>query len=121
MGVVDPLEVVSGRVEPEVFQQCISAGADMHLAKPVNFEHLALAIEAIAQRTSGARAAPTAWTLNRRSHVLIAPDDTRVELSEGRLAVLECFAQAAREPVTREALHAKSGGGHVFRAPLKSI
>ena len=150
--------VVSGRVEPEVFQQCISAGADMYMAKPVNFEHLALAIEAIARRTSAAVAVPTAWTLDRRSHVLITPDGTRVELSEGHLAVLECFAQAAGEPVTREALHAKlgrtpevdgadslnstifrlrrrienatsvasplhakSGVGYVFRAPLKSI
>jgi two-component system OmpR family response regulator len=59
--------------------------------------------------------------LDRRSHVLIAPDVTRVELSECHLAELECFAQAAGEHVTREALHAKAGVGYVFRAPLGSI
>ena len=96
--------VVSGRLEPEVFQQCVDAGADMYMAKPVNFEHLALAIEAIARRTSGAGPIDSPWMLDRAARQLIAPGGTRIDLSEGHLAVLECFAQANGEAVTREAL-----------------
>ncbi|OYY65199.1 MAG: hypothetical protein B7Y51_03425 [Burkholderiales bacterium 28-67-8] len=103
--------VVSGRLEPEVFQQCTDAGADMYMAKPVNFEHLALAIEAIARRTSGPEPSNAPWTLDRAARQLIAPGGKRVDLSDGHLAVLECFAQADGEPVTREALRLKLGGG----------
>ena len=37
------LLVVSGRLAPDVFQQVINAGADMYLAKPVQFEQVTLA------------------------------------------------------------------------------
>ncbi len=150
--------VASGRLEQEVFQQCIEAGADMYMAKPVNFEHLALAIEAIARRVSGPRANEVPWMLDRAARQLVAPGGTRIDLSEGHLTVLECFAQADGETVTRETLrqklaggeevegldslnstifrlrrrienatsgpsplHAKSGVGYEFRAPLKAI
>ena len=39
--------VVSGRLAPDVFEQAIGAGADMYLAKPANFEQVALAVEAV--------------------------------------------------------------------------
>jgi two-component system, OmpR family, response regulator len=101
--------VVSGRLAPDVFEQAIGAGADMYLAKPVNFEQVAMAIEAVSRRVEMASPTHTPWKLDRRSRQLIAPDGARIDLSEGHLAVLECFSEADGEPVTRDALRMNLG------------
>ena len=73
--------VVSGRSAPTVFKQIVDAGADMHLSKPVPFEQVALAIMAVQRRAAAAQSpAVPAWVL------------------------LECFIEAAGEPVTHAAL-----------------
>jgi len=101
--------VVSGRLAPDVFEQAIGAGADMYLAKPVNFEQVSLAIAAVTRRAAMASPAQAPWTLDRRSRQLIAPDGVRIDLSDGHLAVLQCFAEANGEPVTRDALRSTLG------------
>jgi two-component system OmpR family response regulator len=101
--------VVSGRLAPDVFEQAIGAGADMFLAKPVNFEQVVLAIEAVQRRVSMSAPANTPWMLDRRARQLIAPDGARVDLGEGHLQLLECFVEAQGEPVTREALRQRLG------------
>lgn len=101
--------VVSGRLAPDVFEQAIGAGADMYLAKPVNFEQVAMAIEAVSRRVEMASPTHTPWKLDRRGRQLIAPDGARIDLSEGHLAVLECFSEANGEPVTRDALRMNLG------------
>lgn len=98
------LLVVSGRLAPEVFKEVINAGADMYLAKPVQFEQVALAIEAVQRRVATAGQAQTQWTLDRRAGQLIAPDGAHIDLSESDLAVMDCFLQAQGQPVTREVL-----------------
>eukprot|EP01038_Epipyxis_sp_PR26KG_P002176 gene2176-3084_t len=42
--------VVSGRLDPDVFKNIVGVGADMYLAKPVQFEQVALAIKAVNRR-----------------------------------------------------------------------
>ena len=101
--------VVSGRLAADVFEKAISAGADMYLAKPVNFEQIVLAVEAVVRRASMGSLAHTHWTLDRRGRQLIAPDGAHVDLSDGHLAVLECFLEADGEVVTREALRQRLG------------
>lgn len=101
--------VVSGRMAPDVFEQAIGAGADMYLAKPVNFEQVALAVEAVFRRTTMASPAQAAWQLDRRGRQLIAPDGARIDLSDSQLAILECFSEADGEPVTRDTLRARLG------------
>ena len=97
--------VVSGRLAAEVFREVVTAGADMYLVKPVQFEQVEIAIEAVQRRAAASGAAQeTAWTLDRRSRQLVAPDGARVELSDADRALLECFAEANGEVVTREAL-----------------
>ncbi len=98
------LLVVSGRLAPEVFNQVLTAGADMYLAKPVQFEQVALAIQAVQRRVAAASPANPPWRLDRRARQLVAPDGAIVDLSEGDLAVMECFAEAQGEIVTRETL-----------------
>lgn len=101
--------VVSGRLAPDVFEQAISAGADMYLAKPVNFEQVALAIEAVSRRVAMTSPAQAPWKLDCRSRQLIAPDGVRIDLSNGHLAILECLSEADGAPVTRDALRARLG------------
>lgn len=102
--------VVSGRNAPEVFKDIIDAGADMYLAKPVQFEQVALAIAAVQRRAGGAKAAQAAqWKLDRRASQLVAPDGSRVELSDADLSVMECFVEAQGEVVSRESLLQRLG------------
>lgn len=96
--------VVSGRLGANVFREVVQAGADMYLVKPVQFEQVALAIEAVQRRAVRVPAAQPAWHLNRVASELVAPDGARVPLSETDLVVMECLLQAQGDPVTREQL-----------------
>lgn len=103
--------VVSGRLGPEVFRNVVTAGADMYLAKPVSFEQVGVAIEAVQRRAKpqGGPASNAPWRLERASGELVAPDGARVSLSEADLAVMDCFVAAAGEVVERETLRARLG------------
>lgn len=96
--------VVSGRVADDVFERVLRGGADMYLSKPVSFDAVVLAVEAVHRRASLANPTNQTWTLECRARRLIAPDGARVELSEGDLTLLGCFVEAAGQAVTREAL-----------------
>lgn len=98
------LLVVSGHLGPQVFQQVVSAGADMYLAKPVLFEQVIAAIEAVQRRARPSAQTETPWTLDRRARQLVAPDGARVDLSDIDMTVLNCMLGAQGEPVTREAI-----------------
>ena len=101
--------VVSGRLAPDVFTSVMSAGADMYLAKPVQFEQVALAIQAVHRRASHTGTALTTWKVDRRARELVAPDGARVGLSDADMAVMECFLDAQGETVSRETLRTRLG------------
>jgi two-component system OmpR family response regulator len=101
--------VVSGRMDAGVFESVMRTGADMHLMKPVRMEQVALAIEAVQRRIEGARAQADAWRLDRKARQLIAPEGTRIELSENNLAVIECFVDAQGATVTHQMLCERLG------------
>jgi DNA-binding response OmpR family regulator len=103
------LLVVSGRLAPEVFQQVVRAGADMYLAKPVQFEQVVAAVEAVQRRADSALRADAPWRVDRRSRQLIAPDGVCVDLSEIDLTVLACLVEAHGQPVTRDTLCQRLG------------
>jgi two-component system, OmpR family, response regulator len=103
------LVVVSGRLAPDVFKAVIAAGADMYLAKPVQFDQVAVAVTAVQRRVAAGSPAGAGWRLDRRARELVAPDGARVDLSEGDLAVLECFLESGGEVVTRELLRKRLG------------
>jgi len=98
--------VVSGRLASEAFKQVVSAGADMYLSKPVQFEQVALTIEAVQRRVGQSNSHDASWTLDRRARQLIAPDGSRADLSDIDMSLLRCFIAAAGEAVTRDALRA---------------
>ncbi|MBW8831679.1 MAG: response regulator transcription factor [Burkholderiales bacterium] len=105
------LLVVSGRLGPEVFMNVITVGADMYLAKPVQFEQIEVAIKAVHRRVAEAQSSAVQWRLDRQARGLIAPDGARVDLSDADLAVLECFVHADGAVVTRDALRQRLGRG----------
>ncbi len=103
------LLVVSGRIGGEVFSSVMVSGADMYLAKPVQFEQVELAIRAVHRRAARNGAAEGVWRLDAVARELTAPDGARVQLSEADVTVLDCFVVAQGEAVTREALLARLG------------
>lgn len=103
--------VVSGRLAPDVFKQVVDAGADMYLTKPVQFEQVALAIQAVQRRVSPTAPAQLPWRFDRRARQLVAPDGVRVDLSDADLLVVECFLEASGDTVTRETLRLRLGRG----------
>lgn len=101
--------VVSGRMDADVFDSVMRNGADMHLMKPVRMEQVALAIEAVHRRIEAGRAQAGAWRLDRKARQLIAPEGTRIDLSDNNLAVIECFVDAQGETVTHGMLCERLG------------
>ena len=100
---------VSGRLAADTFKQVITAGADMYLTKPVQFDQIGLVIEAVQRRVGAGDAVQPAWRLDRRLGQLIAPDGARVDLSEADRALIECFVEAQGEVVSREVLLQRLG------------
>ena len=101
--------VASGRLAPDVFEQAIGAGADMYLAKPVQFEQMTLAIRAVNRRIATTNPTAVAWKLDRRAAQLVAPDGARVDLSDTDMVLVECFLDANGEVVSRESLRHRLG------------
>jgi two-component system, OmpR family, response regulator len=104
--------VVSGRLGPEVFASVMTAGADMYLAKPVQFDQVALAIQAVQRRAGKDNGVAKPWKFDRVARELIVPDGARVGLSDADVIVLECFIEAAGETVARETLSQRLGRDH---------
>lgn len=101
--------VVSGRLASDTFKQVITAGADMYLAKPAQFEQIALAIEAVCRRMATTDPSENVWRLDRRVGQLIAPDGARIDLSDADRHLIECFVVAGGEVVPRETLLQRLG------------
>jgi two-component system, OmpR family, response regulator len=99
--------VVSGRLAPDVFANVVHAGADMYLAKPVQFEQVLLAVQAVHRRSLQLPEVP--WRLEREARELVAPDGARVGLSDADLLLLDCFLHAGGAVVPREALLQRLG------------
>jgi len=102
--------VVSGKLAPDVFDEVIGAGADMYLAKPVQFTQVALGIQAVQRRARPAASGQKRWVLERSARRLITPSGDRVDLSVADLRVLECLLAADGAVVPREALRASLKG-----------
>lgn len=96
--------VVSGRLGAEVFSNVLRAGADMYLAKPVQFEQVENAIRAVYRRSARVAGASGPWRLDKRARTLVAPDGAQIGLADSDLQVLDQFLGADGQPVSRETL-----------------
>jgi two-component system, OmpR family, response regulator len=107
--------VVTARVGEEVLKDVLTAGADMHLTKPLPCGRLLLWVPPTPPR-AGNQAPGAVWRLDRASSELQAPDGARIALSENDLLVMACLADARGETVTREQLRKRLGREHVPEA-----
>lgn len=101
--------VVSGMMEPELFERSLLAGADMYLAKPVSVEQVLLAMQTVHRRVqpaaeAGAAAPLPLWQLLPVARQLRAPDGQLIDLSDTDLTVLALLADAPEHVVTRAEL-----------------
>ena len=101
--------VVSGRLAPDTFKEVITAGADMYLVKPVQFEQVALAIEAVVRRAGATDPLQNTWRLDRRIGQLVSPDGSRIDLSDADRTLVECFIEADGQVVARSTLLQRLG------------
>jgi two-component system OmpR family response regulator len=101
--------VITGKVAHDVFDSVISAGADMHLAKPASNEQIALAMHGVYRRSAKHSLQQAAWQLDARKSLLLTPQGTAIELSPTDLSVLSCLLDAKGATVSREALRAYLG------------
>ncbi|MFO1218010.1 MAG: response regulator transcription factor [Burkholderiaceae bacterium] len=95
--------------DDDVFEQVLGAGADMLLNKPASLKQAIAAIRAVHRRASKATQPASEWVLDKRAGKLVAPDGSRVELSETDIAVLQCFVEAQGETVSRDTLRQRLG------------
>lgn len=102
--------VVSGQLAPDDFKQVIEAGADMYLAKPVQFEQIELVMKAVQRRIESSLQVDLVWGLDRHARQLVTPSGARVDMTEVDMAVLACFVAAEGGLVTRESLSAAVAG-----------
>lgn len=96
--------VVSGRLGADTFRDVVRAGADMYLGKPAQLDQICIAMQAVHRRVSASLALQQVWRLDRRAAQLIAPDGARIDLSAHDQALIERFAQADGNLVSREEL-----------------
>lgn len=102
--------VVTGKAEAGVFENVLTAGADMHLGKPVSLEQIALAIGAVYRRIVRQRDdSQRAWQLDTDRQRLTSPDGDVIELGDNDVTILSCFPQAEGGVVPREILCERLG------------
>jgi two-component system, OmpR family, response regulator len=102
--------VVTGKAESGVFEDVLTAGADMHLAKPVSLEQITLAISAVYRRIVRQRDhTQRAWQLDADRQRLTSPEGDVIELGDNDVTILSCFPQAEGGAVLRETLCERLG------------
>ncbi|MCY7316551.1 MAG: response regulator [Rubrivivax sp.] len=101
--------VVSGMAAATAFDQVIVAGAEMHLAKPVSFEHVLLAIGRVYRRSATPPPAAVPWRQDAARALLLSPEGAPIDLSPTNLRVLACLLDAGGNTVSRETLAARLG------------
>jgi two-component system, OmpR family, response regulator len=102
--------VVTGKAESGVFEEVLTSGADMHLAKPVSLDQITLAIGAVYRRIVRQRDDPQrAWQLDTDRQRLTSPEGDVIELGDNDVNILSCFPPAEGAVVPRETLCERLG------------
>lgn len=102
--------VLTGRNDRRVLERALRNGADMFLAKPVDFDALAAAVVNVRARFArhespdGDAGASSPWSLRQDGWTLCAPDGSEFALSTAERAFLSMLFARPGEPVARDAL-----------------
>lgn len=101
--------VVSGKVGDSVFDDALTAGADMYLSKPIRFEQILLAIQAVERRAEARTQVAEVWKLDAKAMLLFTPKKVTVRLSDTDLVLMRCFLEAEGQTVTQATLFERLG------------
>jgi two-component system, OmpR family, response regulator len=101
--------VISGRMGDQVFDEALTAGADMYLAKPVRFEQILLAVKAVERRAIARAQSADTWRLDSKAMLLSTPKKITVRLSETDLVLMRCFLEAEGEIVSQATIFERLG------------
>jgi DNA-binding response OmpR family regulator len=102
--------VVTGKAEGGEFEHVLTAGADMHVAKPVSLEQITLAVNAVYRRIVRQRdEKQRAWLLDTVRQRLTSPEGDVIELGDNDVTILSCFPPAEGGVVLREMLCERLG------------
>jgi DNA-binding response OmpR family regulator len=106
--------VATGRVGPDAFNSCMAAGADLILFKPVRFDQVVFAMQAIARRASAFAETTTAastdpWSLDLVTATVSTPAGGRVKVSPAEVAMLTALAAAPGTTCSRTDLARAAG------------
>ena len=106
--------VATGRVGPDSFNSCMAAGADLILFKPVRFDQVVFAMQAIARRASAfaepaATAATAPWSLDVAAAMLATPAGVRVKVSPAESDMLVALAASPGTTLSRTELARAAG------------
>lgn len=107
--------VVSGRTGADAFNCALSAGADMMLLKPVRFDQVHQALQAISRRLNKSGLSVTdssnleEWELAEDQSALVAPDKVWIELTPVEQGILAKLMTAQGSVVDRSELSEAAG------------
>lgn len=101
--------VVSGKVGDSMFDEALTAGADMYLSKPVRFEQILLAVKAVERRALSRAQVADIWRLDTKAMLLSTPKKITVRLSDTDLVLMRCFLEAEGGTVTQATIFERLG------------
>ena len=103
--------VLSSRATSPRVSELAASGADLVLDKPIPFAEVIHAIDLVRAPHAATGHRHAVWTLERQRRRLIAPDGAEVRVSDADRRLLECFANARGDVVTRDRLKHIVGHG----------
>lgn len=110
---VSGVVMVTARQDFESRIQGLQVGADAYLTKPVDPLELTATIQAVMRRIEKGKAGgpgTSKWSFDPRRWMLIAPDQSQIELTRPESVFLDLLIRAEGEPVARDKI--VEGLGH---------
>jgi DNA-binding response OmpR family regulator len=110
-----PIVILTGRKDDVDRIMGLELGADDYLTKPVNLRELLARIRTVLRRARAYLAERSdaqqmrayrfsGWELDLRTHKLVAPSGSRVDLTNGEFGLLTAFLRAPRRILSRDQL-----------------
>ena len=81
----------------------------IYFTKPIRFEQILLAIQAVERRAEARTQVAEVWKLDAKAMLLFTPKKVTVRLSDTDLVLMRCFLEAEGQTVTQATLFERLG------------